>query len=266
MGLSVRRVEGGRFSSFANADLKAGDELDVMTPMGRFFTTLDSANEKHYVAFAAGSGITPVISIHKGVLYAEPKSRFTLFYGNRKVASIIFREELEGLKNRFMERLSVHHILSRESLDNPLFRGRIDAEKAGDFCRMLLDPKEVDEFFLCGPYPMLEAVTQALRSFGVDKRSIHQELSVTVTLDGNTFAFSMMPGAGSILEAAQQLGADLPYACKGGVCSTCRARLEEGAVDMAVNYALEDDELEAGYILTCQAFPKTEKVKVNFDV
>ncbi len=286
--VAVKRVEGGRFSTFANEALRPGQTVDVMTPMGRFFTPLDPANEKHYVAFAAGSGITPVMSILKTVLLREPRSRFTLFYGNRKTDTIIFREELEGLKNRFMGRLSVHHVLSRELLDSELFCGRLDADKAKAYCRFLIDPEAVDEFFLCGPYPMIEGVGEALRELGVDKRRIHFELftpaggwngarqakprqrekveaTITVTLDGKSFTFPMSSAEENILEAAQRTGADLPYACKGGVCSTCRARLEEGEVEMAVNYALEEDELAAGYILTCQAYPKSEHVKVNFD-
>jgi ring-1,2-phenylacetyl-CoA epoxidase subunit PaaE len=288
--VAVKRVEGGRFSTFVNDQLEEGAVLDVMTPMGRFFTPLDPQEEKHYVAFAAGSGITPVISILKTVLLKEPKSRFTLFYGNRRVDSIIFREELEGLKNRFMGRLALHHILSRERLDSELFSGRITGEKAMQFFEKLIDPADVDEFFLCGPYPMIESIRETLWQLSVDKEKIHFELftpaggwngekkkkaekkprpegiaTVTVTLDGKSFSFPMSSAEDSILEAAQRTGADLPFACKGGVCSSCRAKLEQGEVDMAVNYALEEDEVEAGYILTCQSFPKTKEVKVNFD-
>ena len=286
--VAVKRVEGGRFSTYANEVLREGQSIEVMTPMGRFHTPLDPANAKHYVAFAAGSGITPVMSILKTVLLREPRSRFTLFYGNRRADSIIFREELEALKNRFMGRLGVHHVLSRELLDSDLFCGRLDADKTRAYCRFLIDPAEVDEFFLCGPYPMIEGVSEALQELGVDKRHIHFELftpaggwkdarqagpqkrekveaTVTVTLDGKSFAFPMSSAEENILEAAQRTGADLPYACKGGVCSTCRAHLEEGEVEMAVNYALEEDEVAAGYILTCQAYPKSKHVKVNFD-
>jgi ring-1,2-phenylacetyl-CoA epoxidase subunit PaaE len=256
--------------------------------MGRFFTELDPAHEKHYVAFAAGSGITPVMSILKTVLVREPRSRFTLIYGNRGVDSIIFREALEALKNRFLSRLRLHHVLSREALDSDLFSGRIDEDKTRRICDLLLDVGSVDEFFLCGPYPMIEAVSEVLRERGVDKKRIHFELftpaggwksrsseherprahveaTITVTLDGNTFTFGMSTTDQSILEAAQRAGADLPYACKGGVCSTCRAHLEDGEVDMAVNYALEEDEVAQGYILTCQSYPKSRQVRVNFD-
>jgi len=287
--VAIKRVEGGRFSTFANEHLKPGQSIDVMTPMGRFHTPLDPASEKHYVAFAAGSGITPVMSILKTVLVREPRSRFTLFYGNSKVDTIIFREALEGLKNRFMGRFSVHHVLSREQLDSDWFCGRLDGAKAEAYCRFLIDPEEVDEFFLCGPYPMIESISEALQGLGVDKGRIHFELftpaggwkqpapasdrrrqkvdsTITVTLDGKSFTFPMTTAEDNILEAAQRTGADLPYACKGGVCSTCRARLEAGEVDMAVNYALEEEELAAGYILTCQAYPKSDHVTVNFDV
>ncbi len=290
--VAIKRVEGGRFSTFANEQLEEGEVMEVMTPMGRFHTELDPANENHYVAFAAGSGITPVLSILKTVLEKEPRSRFTLFYGNRGLGSIIFREELEGLKNRYMDRLRIHHVLSGESLDSDLFSGRITSEKVRAYAKALIDLEEVDEFFICGPYPMTQAVRETLQELGVDKKHIHFELFtpaggwngrsdkkvqeqqrtdveavITITLDGTTFTFPMSSDDPSILEAAQRRSsADLPYACKGGVCSTCRARLESGEVEMAVNYALEEDEVEAGYILTCQAIPKTEEVSINFDV
>ncbi|MCO6479593.1 MAG: phenylacetate-CoA oxygenase/reductase subunit PaaK [Phaeodactylibacter sp.] len=286
--VAVKKLEGGRFSTFANEQLQAGDTLEVMTPMGRFFTELGPANEKHYVAFAAGSGITPILSIMKAVLQQEPKSEFTLFYGNRKVDSIIFREEIEGLKNEYMGRLSVHHILSREQQGGELFSGRIDAEKCSAFCDKLIDPEEVDEFFLCGPEPMINDIRNTLASKGVPREKIHFELfiaglngkaqkkeqsrkvqsveaSIHITLDGNAFEFPLTSGEDTILEAAHKVGANLPFACKGGVCCTCRAKLVEGEVEMDVNYALEPEEVEAGYILTCQSHPKTERVAVDFD-
>ncbi len=287
--VAVKQVAGGRFSTFVNRDLQVGDSLDVMTPMGRFFTDLDPTQARSYVAFAAGSGITPVISILKTVLLREPKSVFTLFYGNRRVDSIIFREELEQLKNRFLGRLSLFHILSREMQESPLFSGHIDAEKCETYFSKLVDVADTDAFFLCGPEAMIHSIREVLLDHGVDRNRIHFELfttpgsqaavrqqrqrpvestfetEVVVTLDGTTFSFPMPPEANSILDAAMETGADLPYACKGGVCCTCRARLIEGEVEMAVNYALEEDEVEAGYILTCQALPTTEKVVVNFD-
>lgn len=288
--VAVKKVPGGRFSTYANEALQAGEALEVMTPMGRFHVPIDPAHERSYVAFAAGSGITPIMAIMKSVLEEEPKSQFTLFYGNRMVDSIIFREQIEGLKNEYMGRLRVHHILSREKLGSPLFAGRMTAEKCAQLCDKLLDPLEVDEFFLCGPQPMIEGVSETLKQRGVDAKRIHFELFtaspggakaatakldktskdkvhalVQITLDGNTIEFPLASDADSLLDGALKAGADLPYACKGGVCSTCRARLIAGEVSMDVNYALEPDELEAGYILTCQSHPLTERVAVDFD-
>ena len=284
--VAIKKLEGGRFSTFANEKLQKGDSLDVMTPMGRFFTDLNPNNEKHYVAFAAGSGITPILSIMKAVLQREPKSEFTLFYGNQRVDTIIFREEIEGLKNEYMGRLSVFHVLSRELQGSELFSGRIDAEKCSAFCDKLVSPQQVDEYFLCGPESMIHEIRDTLTAMGVDKSKIHFELfiaglngkaqkkqkesrsveaSIQITLDGNTFEFPLASGSDTIPEAAQKAGASLPFACKGGVCCTCRAKLLEGEVEMDVNYALEPEEVEAGYILTCQSHPKTDRVVVDFD-
>lgn len=286
--VAIKKLEGGRFSTFANEKLRPGDQLDVMTPMGRFYTELNPAQEKNYVAFAAGSGITPVLSIMKAVLQREPGSEFTLFYGNRRTETIIFLEEIESLKNEYMGRLSVHHILSREHPGSELFAGHIDAEKCRAFCKKLIDPQEVDEFFLCGPELMIHAIRDALMELGVSRKKIHSELFVAglngkatqkkkteearavdarirITLDGNSFEFPLSSGSDTILEAALRAGASLPFACKGGVCCTCRARLLEGEVDMDVNYALEPEEVEAGYILTCQSHPKTDRIVVDFD-
>ncbi|HKK80179.1 MAG TPA: 1,2-phenylacetyl-CoA epoxidase subunit PaaE [Phaeodactylibacter sp.] len=290
--VAVKKVPHGRFSTYANEQLKAGDELEVMTPMGRFHTELDPSHEKEYVAFAAGSGITPIMSIMKSVLSQEPKSHFTLFYGNRGVDSIIFREQIEGLKNEYIGRLRLFHILSREKLGSPLLSGRITADKCEQFYDKLIDPSTVDEFFLCGPQPMIESIRETLLDRGVDRKKIHFELfntgnskaakpqkeetiaealpeieaMVDIKLDGNHFEFPLSSRADTILDGALKAGADLPYACKGGVCSTCRAKLTEGEVKMDVNYALEPEEVEAGFILTCQAHPKSDKVAVDFDV
>ncbi|MFN7115482.1 MAG: 1,2-phenylacetyl-CoA epoxidase subunit PaaE [Saprospiraceae bacterium] len=286
--VAVKKVEGGKFSTLANEILKIGDALEVMTPMGNFYTELNKNNEKHYVAFAAGSGITPILSILKTGLQTEPKSQFTLFYGNRATDSILFREAIEGLKNEYLGRLSVHHILSREHTGSDLFTGRISAEKCETFFSKLLDVNEVDEFFICGPQEMNEEIRDLLLERGVERKKIHVELFTTgvakngqkkavshvstgfeaqvqITLDGNTFHFSLLSSGDSILDGALKAGADLPYACKGGVCCTCRAKLVEGKVDMDVNYALEPDELAAGYILTCQSHPVTQRVVVDFD-
>lgn len=288
--VAVKQVYEGKFSTFANHDLKAGDELEVMTPMGNFYTELKADNEKHYIGFAAGSGITPIISIMKTVLETEPQSRFTLFYGNKNTGSIIFKEEIEALKNVYMERLIVHYFLSREMLDAPLLNGRLDKEKCDSIFNTLLDTSDVDECFSCGPESMIFAVKDALIERGFDEEKIHFELftsplgklgvekkievkeedkgktaEVTINLDGKAFQFDLPFGTDNVLDAALKQGADLPFACKGGVCCTCKAKLKEGAVDMALNYALEKDEVEAGFILTCQAYPTTDKLVVDFD-
>lgn len=287
LSVAIKRVQGGRFSNFAGEQLKVGDVLDVMPPTGRFNTPLDPANEKLYVAFAGGSGITPIISIIETTLRVEPKSRFVLFFGNQKTSSIIFLEELEGLKNEYMGRLSVHHILEHERQESDLFNGRIDADKLKVFARTYFTPDEVDEVFTCGPEPMMLAIRDTLQALGVDEKKIHLELftspvgklggerkevkhdvkhaEITIIQDGHRFTFPYDSDK-SILDAAFDKGANLPYACKGGVCSTCAAKLESGEVDMDVNYALEPDELERGLILTCQAFPKSDKVVISFDV
>lgn len=288
--VAIKLVEGGLFSSFANQKLRKGDMLEVMTPLGNFQTSLSSNQQKHYVAFAAGSGITPVISILKTVLEVEPGSRFTLFFGNKSTDAIIFREKLESLKNLYIDRLSIHHILSQEYTGAALFSGRITAGKCATICDKLLDLEEVDEYFICGPYDMMIAVRDTLLDKGVPKKSIHVELftakngkvakkkirpsttqegffaNITVKLDGTSIVFPMANPDDSILDAALKNGADLPFACKGGVCSTCKARLVEGKVEMDLNYALEEEELEAGYILTCQSHPITPKAVVDFDV
>lgn len=288
--VAVKQVPNGKFSTFANQELKTGDVLDVMTPMGSFFTELKPEHEKNYIGFAAGSGITPIISILKTVLETEPKSSFTLFYGNKNAGSIIFKEEIEALKNSYMERLTVHYFLSREMSDAPLMNGRIDKPKCDSIFDILLDISEVDECFSCGPESMIFAVKDALVERGFDEHKIHFELftsplgklgaekkievkeadkgkaaKVTINLDGKAFQFDLPFGTDNLLDAALKRGADLPFACKGGVCCTCKARIKEGSVDMALNYALEEEEVEAGFILTCQAYPTTEKVVVDFD-
>lgn len=285
--VAVKKVEGGLFSTWANEHLKAGDWLEVMAPQGHFYTELSPTHQKLYVAFAAGSGITPVMSILSSTLHQEPESQFILFYGNRSFDSIIFRETLETLKNLYPERLSVHHILSRESLGSDLFKGRINAEKCRRFGHVFFKPAEVDAYFLCGPEEMVFAVKDTLAELGVDPKRVHFELfttsgikkqaldtgspkvafeaSVTVIQDGATFDFALPSDGSTLLDAAMRAGADLPFSCKGGVCSTCKARVLEGKVEMEVNYGLEPDEVEAGYVLTCQAHPVTKRVVVSFD-
>jgi len=297
--IAVKKVPGGLFSTYANDQLHVGDELDVLPPTGRFYTQLDPSKPKHYLAFAAGSGITPILSLIKTTLATEPESHFTLVYGNRHRPSIIFREELEALKNRYMHRLSLHHILSREKVDIGLHQGRIDAAKCGELCGKLIDIKRTDEIFLCGPAEMIFTIKSWLEEKATDPKKIHFELfhtqegkatgraitegaganapsdtkaslkgktsQVTIRLDGNSFDFELPFDGDSILDGALMQGADLPFACKGGVCCTCRARLQEGEVEMEVNYALEEEELKAGFILTCQSHPRTEKVVIDFD-
>lgn len=288
--VAVKKVEGGLFSSFANEQLKKGDLLEVMEPVGSFFTELDPANRKSYLAIAAGSGITPVISLIKTTLLTEPRSRFTLVYGNRNRASVIFFEELEALKNRFMDRFDMIHILSREKTEIPLNGGRIGPEKMEELGR-LISFKTIDEFFICGPEELIFSVRDYLGEKGIEKKKIHFELfsspgqvmksaslkkqettagpqsRITIKLDGRSFEFNLARGSGiSILDAALQEGADLPFACKGGMCCTCKARLLEGEVKMDVHWGLEDEEVEKGYILTCQSHPVTGKVVVDFDI
>jgi ring-1,2-phenylacetyl-CoA epoxidase subunit PaaE len=288
--VAVKKVDGGVFSSFANEHLKAGDEIELMPPMGHFFCELNAAHKKSYVAFAAGSGITPVLSILKTVLSTEPGSNFTLVYGNRNRASIIFKEQLEALKNKYINRLSIIHTLSREKTDAAINHGRIDEAKCEVLFAKAVDIK-ADEFFLCGPEEMIFSVKDYLEAKGVDKKKIHFELfttggsqksnvksqtaendtgaksHVTVKLDGIAFDFDMpFSSDDSVLDAATKKGADLPYSCKGGVCCTCKAKLLEGEVTMDVHWGLEPEEVEEGFILTCQSHPVTEKVVIDFDI
>ena len=289
--VAVKKVDGGMFSGFANEKLRAGDTLEAMPPMGNFFTELDPLQAKNYVLFAAGSGITPVISILRSVLLTEPNSTVTLVYGNKGFQSIIFREELEGLKNLYLDRFNLIHILSRENPGIPLYKGRIDVEKCMQLFDTVLDASEVDEAFICGPEEMISSVSECLKKLGVDDGSVHFELftspvgklgtsssdapvqklddkdcEVSVTIDGDTVQFALNSQGESILEAAQSHGLDLPYACKGGVCCTCRAKLVEGEISMDHNYALRPDELAQNFILTCQSHPLTKKVTVDFDI
>ncbi len=289
--VAIKKAEFGKFSGWANKQIKKGDYLEVLPPTGKFYTDLHPANRKTYLAFAAGSGITPVISIIKTTLHTESGSSFTLVYGNRNRSSIIFREELEGLKNKFINRFHLVHILSREKTDAGINSGRINTEKCRILFEKLIDIKGIDEVFICGPEIMIFTVKDFMEKHGVDRKKIHFELFTTpaqktqlpitkppmpgekqkpmsivqIKLDGIVTSFELGFENESILNAALKQGIDLPFACKGGVCCTCRAKLEEGEVEMDVNYALEPEEVEAGYILTCQSHPKTEKVVVNYD-
>jgi ring-1,2-phenylacetyl-CoA epoxidase subunit PaaE len=286
--VAIKKVPNGLFSSFANDVLKKGDYLEVMPPTGKFNTLLDAGNSKKYLAFAAGSGITPIISIIKTTLAKEPNSSFTLIYGNKNRSSIIFKEQLEALKNKYMQRFNLVHVLSRERLDTAIHYGRIDTEKCEAIHQQLWNMKHADEVFVCGPETMIHAVREFMERLGIAKKHIHFELfaspgqqqkkqqlqtvadnapqsSITIRLDGLSFDFDLPYEGESILDGALRNGADLPYACKGGVCCTCRAKVVEGTVKMDVNYALEEEEIKAGFILCCQAHPTTEKVVVDYD-
>ncbi len=285
--VAIKKVDGGVFSSFSNEKLKKGDILEVALPDGRFFpAALAIEPAGKYVLFAAGSGITPIISIIKTVLESVPDSEVALVYGNKNAASVIFREEIEGLKNRFLGRLRVVHILSRERMDTEWQRGRIDKERLEQIFEKLPDLLDAEQYFVCGPEDMTANVREVLEKQGVSKSKIHFELFGTgkgivkkqiaatpetviahaeIRLDGVRFDVPIHEGQ-VVLDAALAAGADLPFACKGGVCCTCRAKLVEGEVEMEVNYALDPHEVAAGFILTCQSHPKTPTIKVDFDI
>jgi len=288
LSVAVKKVAGGLFSTFANEQLKEGDVLDVMPPTGKFNTPLNSSNKKNYLAFAAGSGITPILSIIKTTLATEIESSFTLVYGNRFRSSILFFEALAGLKNKYPERFNLIHVLSREKSVSAVNFGRITATKLIEL-QKVIDYKCMHETFICGPQEMLFDIKQFLEVQGVDQQNIHFELfttslnkepvklqsagsdvgtaksKISIQLDGRFFNFELAFNGESILDAALAQGADLPYACKGGVCCTCRAVLTEGKVKMDANYALGKDELAKGFILTCQSHPLTETVAIDFD-
>ena len=285
--IAVKKVDGGAFSSWAADELKAGDELDVMTPTGRFGIAHAPDQARIYVGFAAGSGITPILSIAKGVLAREPHSRFFLFYGNRSTGGMLFREALEELKDRFMQRLSIFHVISGEEQDIPILHGRLDGEKVRVLLSSLVPASSVDHVFICGPTGMSEDIETTCRDIGIGEDRIHVERFVSglggkprpkaavapsapakamasLVIDGKRREVPVAEGE-SILDAALRAGMDLPFACKGGMCSTCRAKLVEGEARMEVNYSLEPWELKAGFILTCQARPVSEKVMVDYD-
>jgi ring-1,2-phenylacetyl-CoA epoxidase subunit PaaE len=286
--IAVKAVPDGRFSSWANGELEAGDTLEAMPPEGRFFVPLDPASARHYVAFAAGSGITPVLSLIKSTLAREPRSRFTLVYGNRALDSVIFNEALEDLKDKHLARLALYHVFSREPQEIELFNGRLDRAKVAQFLDALIAPGTIDEAFVCGPDPMMGAVQAELEAHGLARERIHLErfgvpapragsrraaakapaagaAQVTVIVDGMRYRFELAPDGPSVLDAALKAGADLPYACKAGVCCTCRAKLLEGEVRMDANYTLEDDEIARGFRLTCQSHPVTPALVLDYD-
>jgi ring-1,2-phenylacetyl-CoA epoxidase subunit PaaE len=286
--IGVKVLPGGHFSGFAAGRLAVGDELDVMTPTGRFYTPLDPGNRKHYGAIAAGSGITPILSIVASALEQEPHSRVTLIFANRTSRTVMFLEELEDLKDRYRDRFHLIHVLSREAQDAELLSGRLDAARLTKISETLVPAETVDEWFLCGPFDMVVDLREALSTLGVDGAHVHTELfhvesappprpasaadegegsDVTITLDGRSSSFKLK-GSDSmaVLDAVLRVRSDAPFACKGGVCGTCRAKVLEGEVVMDANYALEPDELDAGYVLTCQSHPITPTLRVDYDI
>lgn len=288
--VAVKKMSNGIFSTYANTILKKGDLLEVLPPTGRFFTPLSPNHQKNYIAFAAGSGITPILSIIKTTLATEPKSSFTLVYGNRNRADIIFKEALEAIKDKYVERFTLHYILSKELIDTPINYGRIDHDKCKYLFSTVLRSNWFNEYFICGPAEMIFTVRDFLAAEKVDSKNIHFELfttpdesqkknivqnniskktensQITIKLDGASLCFDLAYNGDSILDTALEQGVDLPYACKGGVCCTCRAKLIEGEVEMDTNYALEPDEIAAGFILTCQSHPRSKKVVIDFDI
>ncbi len=284
--VGIKKLPGGAFSTFATERLRAGDTLEVMPPVGEFTIDIDPDAPRKAVAIAAGSGITPVLSLISTSLEEERGSTWTLLYGNRTANSVMFLDELEGLKDRYHPRFQLFHILSREGSDVPLLAGRIDAEKIRTVHDRLLGTREVDGWYLCGPYDMVMTAQEALIELGVDEAKIHDELffagpldqsmlppepppgegsvDLTVILDGRAVVTRMTPET-SILDAALRVRSELPFSCKGGMCATCKGRIEEGEVHMDKNYALVDSEVEAGFVLTCQAHPTSDKVVVRYD-
>jgi ring-1,2-phenylacetyl-CoA epoxidase subunit PaaE len=285
--IAVKRVDGGLFSEWANEAISAGDMLDVMTPTGRFGVAHAPEEARVYVGFAAGSGITPILSIVRGILSREPHSRVFLFYGNRSTSDMLFREALEELKDRHLGRLSVFHVLSQEQQDVPVLNGRLDAAKVRLLLTHVVPAGMIDHAFLCGPSGMSDEIEATLLDLGLKADQVHVERFVSalggkprpkaapvqtekpfatasLVADGRRTEIPVAEGE-SVLDAALRAGLDLPYACKGGMCSTCRARVLEGAVEMELNFSLEPWEIQAGFVLTCQAHPTTPHVVIDYD-
>lgn len=285
--VGIRRISNGLFSTWATTELVAGDTVDVMAPIGEF--SLDPTNcGGHRVMVAAGSGITPVLSMIGGALEAEPEAAVTLIYGNRTAQTIMFLEEIQALKNRFLERFQVVHVLSREPNQTPLFEGRIDADKIDMLCQSLIDAESVAGWYLCGPLDMVEDVTGALVARGVPADRVHSELffdqridvpiassddtheglaRTEFTLEGRTSVVHCDPAGPSLLDYARSVRSDVPFACKGGMCATCKAKVVEGDVVMDKNYALTPEEVASGYVLSCQTRATgTTDVALSFDV
>ncbi|WP_404367044.1 1,2-phenylacetyl-CoA epoxidase subunit PaaE [Marinobacter sp.] len=288
--IAVKKVPGGRFSTFANEELHAGETLEVMPPQGHFSIALDPEREGNYLAVAAGSGITPILSIIKTTLETEPKSEFALFFGNKATATTMFRDELQDLKNEYMDRFNLVYIFTREEQDIDLYNGRIDSDKCDKLFDYWIDVKNLTGAFLCGPQLVTETVRDSLERHGMEKSRIHYELftpvggipqprkdrddvkhdpeavsEITVKADGRRITFDLVQNTKSILDAGNDEGADLPFSCKAGVCSTCKAKVIEGEVEMDQNFALEDYEVEEGYVLSCQCYPVSSKVVLDYD-
>jgi ring-1,2-phenylacetyl-CoA epoxidase subunit PaaE len=285
--IAVKKVDGGAFSGFVLDELKQGDQLDVMTPTGRFGIVHAPDEARIHVGFAAGSGITPLISIVRGVLAREPNSRFFLFYGNRISSGILFQEALQQLKDRYLDRFALFHVLSQEEQDVPILNGRLDRDKVALLLRAMVPASSIDHVFICGPTAMSEEIASVCGELGIAEERVHLERFVaghggkprakttiapeaspkaiaSLIIDGKRRDVPVAEGE-AILDAALRAGVDLPYACKGGMCSTCRAKVVEGEAAMELNYSLEKWETDAGYVLTCQARPTSERVVVDYD-
>lgn len=290
--VGIKRVEGGLFSSWANTELSEGDTINLLPPAGHFYTELDSNNSKNYIGIAAGSGITPILSILKTTLETEPNSSFTLIYGNQSTDTIMFLEEIEGLKNRYSERFRIFNILSREVQNAELLNGRIDGEKIDKFLENLISIEDVDDVFLCGPFDMVMSAKDTFIKAGLESTRLHTELFGTpedlkaiskqhkpqlsseesahlskllVIIDGKGTRLNLARGGESVLDAALKIRKDLPFACKGGVCATCKAKVVKGDVEMDINYSLSEEEVEQGFVLTCQTHPVSDDVTIDYD-
>lgn len=287
--IAIKKVKNGVFSTFANDTLKVNDEIDVMPPTGRFFTELDPQNNKNYLGIAAGSGITPIFSIIKSALTIEPKSTFTLLFSNRNIASIIFKEQIEDLKNKYLQRFNVIHVFSRMHQGIELFNGRLDSEKLQAICQKAINLNSMDEIFICGPKDIIDNAIDVFQMHNFERKNVHFELfaspnqykheqietnrhsslselnDVSIVIDGKTHLIKLAKDGKNVLDAALEFGLDVPFACKGAVCCTCRAKVMNGAVDMKVNYSLTDDEVSRGYVLTCQSHPISKQVTIDFD-
>jgi len=289
--VGVRKVKGGVFSNWINAELKVGDHLQVMAPQGRFFVPIEPAARRHHLGIAGGSGITPILSIMKTVLAREPASRFTLIYGNRSLQSTMFKEEIEDLKNRYLTRLVLHHVFSDEHTDSPINEGLMNRDKIGEFLRVLVPAAQIDHAYVCGPFQMNDEAEAAMLAAGVPEERIHierfgvaqpagapvgavvheaqpgdaEQARVTIIRDGLSREIVFRREQPSILDCASAAGLEMPFSCTSGVCGTCRAKLLEGQVRMERNFALDKAEVANGYVLCCQAHPLTERVVLSFD-